>query len=308
MKALFVGLGSIGTRHLKNLTTLCNEKKIPLDVVALRHSTSALPADTEPLVSQQVTSLTSEDFFDVAFITNPTNLHAEVLEKLVGKVGTYFIEKPIFEDVHYDLEKLGLGSRPKAYVAAPMRWCGVYLALKAELTGLPVYSVRSVCSSYLPEWRPNADYRTIYSAHRSQGGGVTLDLIHEWDYLVDLFGEPEKTYNLRGKYSDLEIDSDDLSVYIAKYPTFLCELHLDYFGRKYRREVEIFTREGTCIADFGSGMLHLQDGTVRNCAEPVNERYLREMDYFIEYALHGAGESVNSPQKALKVLEISLGE
>lgn len=308
MKALFVGLGSIGTRHLKNLTEICGAKQMELSVTALRRTISALPEDVAPLVEHQVTELSEDDFFDVAFITNPTNLHAEVLAQLHGKVTTFFIEKPIFEDTNYSLQELGLGSMQKAYVAAPMRWCGVYLALKLQIASMPVYSVRSICSSYLPEWRKGVDYRTIYSAHRAQGGGVTLDLIHEWDYLIDLFGEPEQTYNIKGHYSDLEIDSDDLSVYIAKYPTFLCELHLDYFGRTYRREIELFTKEGTYLADFGTGKLILPDGSIENYDEPVNERYMREMEYFVEYALHGKGESVNSPQKALKVLQITLGK
>ena len=73
-------------------------------------------------------------------------------------------------------------------------------------------SARVICSSYLPDWRPGVDYRTVYSAHKALGGGVTIDLIHEWDYLVDLFGVPQKLYNFKGTYSDLEIDSDDLSV------------------------------------------------------------------------------------------------
>ena len=84
------------------------------------------------------------------------------------------------------------------------------------------------------------DYRTVYSARKALGGGVTIDLIHEWDYLVELFGVPEKLYNFKGTYSELEIDSDDLSVYIAKYPTLLAEVHLDYFGRGYRRSIELF--------------------------------------------------------------------
>ena len=54
------------------------------------------------------------------------------------------------------------------------------------------------------------DYRTVYSAHKAMGGGVTIDLIHEWDYLVELFGVPDKLYNFKGTYSDLEIDSDML--------------------------------------------------------------------------------------------------
>ena len=93
----------------------------------------------------------------------------------------------------------------------------------------------------------------MYSAHKDMGGGVTIDLIHEWDYLVELFGKPEKMYNFKGTYSHLEIDSDDLSVYIAQYPTLLCEVHLDYFGREYRRSIELLCKNGTVTADFGAG-------------------------------------------------------
>lgn len=308
MKVLFAGLGSIGSRHLKNLTEVCRRRQIPLSVTALRHGNRPLPPDVAPLVEREIGALDAAERFDVAFITNPTHLHADVLGRLAGRVGTLFIEKPIFESGGYSLAALGLAEGQKAYVAAPMRWCGVYLALREELRGLPVYSVRSICSSYLPGWRPGADYRTVYSARREMGGGVTLDLIHEWDYLVDLFGMPQQVHNFKGKFSALEIDSDDLSVYIARYPSFLCELHLDYFGREYRRSVEVFTEQGTITADFGSGILTLPGGKVQNCAEPVNQRYMREMEYFVEYALQGKGESVNSPAKALQVLKTTLGE
>ena len=46
MRALFVGLGSIGTRHLKNLCGRCASRGIPLQVDALRSSTRPLPPQT----------------------------------------------------------------------------------------------------------------------------------------------------------------------------------------------------------------------------------------------------------------------
>ena len=81
---------------------------------------------------------------------------------------------------------------------------------------------------------------------------------------------------LRAPTRDLEIDSDDLSVYIAKYPTLLAEVHLDYFGRGYRRSIELFCRDGSYLADFGAGTLTLPDGTVQHYEEDVNRRYERE--------------------------------
>ncbi|MDD4850552.1 MAG: gfo/Idh/MocA family oxidoreductase [Gemmiger sp.] len=310
MKALFIGLGSIGTRHLQNLVAVCAEKGIPLVADALRSdATRPLRPGVAALLHAQMTdpaALAAD--YDVAFITNPTSLHAAALGWVRGRAATLFIEKPIFDEAGVDtaLSTL-LAPGQKAYVAAPMRWCGTMLALKKALPAYRPYCARVICSSYLPDWRPGVDYRTVYSAHRAMGGGVTIDLIHEWDYLVELFGMPEKIYNFKGQYSELEVDSDDVSVYIARYPHLLAEVHLDYFGRGYRRSIELFCRDGSLLADFGAGTLTLPGGETRHYPEEVNARYLREMAYFVEYAQGGPGESVNPPATAQAVLQLTLG-
>ena len=42
--------------------------------------------------------------------------------------------------------------------------------------------------------------------------------------------------------------------------------------------------------------------------EPVNERYLREMAYFLDYAAGANEKSINPPETALAVLKLTLGE
>ena len=315
LTALFIGLGSIGSRHLKNLHTICAERGITLAADALRSSLNRpLRPGVAELLRAKFTSLddpAAREHYDLAFITNPTSLHAEALQSLRGRAGALFIEKPIFSADQAGLDPAALlDPGQKAYVAAPMRWCGVMLALKKRLEtgadGRP-YCARVLCSSYLPDWRPGVDYRTVYSAHKAMGGGVTIDLIHEWDYLVDLFGAPERLYNLRGQYSELEIDSDDVSLYIAQYPGMLAEVHLDYFGRGYRRSIELFTPSGSLVADFGAGTLTLPDGAVEAYTEDVNARYLREMAYFLDYAAGPQAVSLNPPATAAQVLRLTLG-
>ena len=311
LTALFVGLGSIGTRHLNNLATLCADRGWTLQADALRSDAHRplRPGVAEKLHAQYTDAGQLPARYDLIFITNPTSLHAEALQAVYGKGGALFIEKPIFsaEQTGLSLAEL-LPAGQKAYVAAPMRWCGTMLALKELLPTLHPYCARVICSSYLPDWRPGVDYRTVYSARRALGGGVTIDLIHEWDYLVDLFGRPAELYNLKGHYSELEIDSDDVSLYIARYPHLLAEVHLDYFGRGYRRSIELFCPEGSLVADFGAGTLTWPDGRVDRYEEPVNARYLREMDAFLDYALGVGGVSPNPPADALDVLKLTLGE
>ena len=85
-------------------------------------------------------------------------------------------------------------------------------------------------------------------------------------------------------------------------------MHLDYFGRGYRRSIELFTPAGSLTADFGAGTLTLPDGTVQQYPEDVNQRYLREMNYFLDYAAGSGPESLNPPATALAVLKLTLGQ
>ena len=305
MRVLFVGLGSIGTRHLKNLSAVAAQRGMALEVCALRHGSGALAPDVEALVARQYSDVQQCDgVFDAAFITNPTNKHFEMIKALEGKAKAFFIEKPIFENANYTPEQACLDGVP-AYVACPMRHCATYIELKKQLAGQKVFSVRAICSSYLPDWRKGVDYREIYSAKKQLGGGVTIDLIHEWDYLADLLGAPLRIQGFCGHYSNLEIDSEDLSVYIAQYEDKLVELHLDYFGRSYRRTAEFFIEQGTVIADFGANTVTLASGEVVDCAEPVNERYVREIEYFLQF-IAGKVPCINTPQRALQTLKIAL--
>lgn len=305
MKVLFVGVGSIGTRHLKNLHFVAKERGISLSVTALRSSDRELPAQTRALIDRQIKTL-DDTVYDLAFITNPTTLHRQALSDLKGKVKFYFIEKPIFEDCIYDIDALGLNAK-NAYVACPMRYTAAYMTLKRLLKSEKVYSVRIICSSYLPGWRPNIDYRKNYSAIRELGGGVTIDLIHELDYMTDLFGFPLESCNFRGTYSDLEITSDDLSVYIARYRDKICEVHLDYFGREYRRTCEVFTKDGTYEAEFGKGSVKLPSGEIINCNEDANERFIREMRNVLDI-MDGKAENINDVYRANMVLALTLGK
>ena len=100
LTALFIGLGSIGTRHLNNLAALCAQRGLDLRADALRSDLSRplRPGAAERLTAQ-FTSLSDPAAlprYDLAFITNPTSLHAEALALVRGRAWALFIEKPIF--------------------------------------------------------------------------------------------------------------------------------------------------------------------------------------------------------------------
>lgn len=248
MKICIVGLGSIAIRHVKNLRDILGEN-ITIDLLRSGKG-KALPLELLPKINNIYYSIDDlACIYDALFITNPTKFHYYTLKECEKRANSFFIEKPVFETGEESIEKLGLDQYKTYYVACPLRYTKVIRYLKRNIDVSNVYSVRCICSSYLPEWRKNIDYRSTYSAHKELGGGVSIDLIHEWDYLCYLFGKPQKIYSLMGKKSNLEINSEDIAVYIAEYDDKIIELHLDYFGRVPTRKIELICKENTIVAD-----------------------------------------------------------
>ena len=223
------------------------------------------------------------DDYDAIFITNPTEKHLETLKLFHTKGKHFFIEKPVVSMSQLDkAREVKLKEGSVYYVACPLRYNAVIQYIKNNINPKDVISVRCISSSYLPDWRPGQDYRKTYSAHKDMGGGVSVDLIHEWDYITYLFGWPSQVKCFIGKKSNLEIDSDDYAIYIAEYNDKIVELHLDYFGRKPIREVQLFTREETIVGDIANNKITFirRDKTI-DFKEERDDFQKRELNHFI---------------------------
>ncbi len=309
MKFCFVGIGSIAKRHIKNLIEICNEYGIAIKIDALRR-TDSIGLDNSISVDEVYTDVTNlPSDYDAIFLTNPTEYHAEMLEVLHDKAKHFFIEKPVSSLGTLDrLIEIPFRKDSVYYVACPLRYTNVIQYLKSEIDVASVNAVRCISSSYLPEWRQGIDYRDTYSAHKNLGGGVDIDLIHEWDYLTFLFGMPSSVKSFSGKVSKLEIDSCDYAIYIAQYEKkMVAELHLDYFGRKTIRNIEIYADEDTICGDLVSGRIrYLKSGKVVNLPEERDMYQKRELHCFID-AINNGEPSQNDIIHAVKVLKLTQG-
>lgn len=294
MKVAFVGLGSIGRRHLQNLYTVAIARNIPLEVHAYRHSQSS----DIPLVDKQYCGNVPQEEYDLVFITNPTSKHEESILNFQSHTKMMVVEKPIGID---PVDESKLLDNVIYYVNCPLRHTPVFALLQAKVDVKDVFAVRAICSSYLPNWRKNGDYRECYSAKAELGGGVELDLIHEMDYLVAYLGYPEHVTKMATKISALEITSNDFASYLMQYSDKVVELHLDYFGRVTKREMEIYTPEDTYTLDFVNKELRCSGFTWKAGNEDM---YIREMCYIFDL-FEGKVENINSIPHANKVLGYS---
>lgn len=303
-KVLFVGVGSIARRHIKNLLSL-EEQGYRFVIDAYRRN----GGEAEGVRSVYKNIADVPDGYDAVFITNPTEYHLQTLAQFHDKGKNFFIEKPVVsvgqiaEGLQFPLKKDAL-----YYVACPLRYNAVIQYFSRIVDSKDVVSIRCISSSYLPDWRPGQDYRDTYSAHRDMGGGVSIDLIHEWDYITYLFGWPEKAAAFIGKKSDLEIDSDDYAIYIAEFPDKIAELHLDYFGRKTLREMQLITKNDTIIGDIANNKVHyLRENKVIDFREERDDFQKRELVHFFDM-LAGKAEKEDGFVHGLRVLQLTQGK
>ena len=153
---------------------------------------------------------------------------------------------------------------------------------------------RFQCASYMPDWRPDQDYRKGYAAD-PVSGGVLFDVIHEFDLANHLLGPAETLCAAASNSGHLEIQSEDTAdVILAHEGGVRSTLHLDYVTRPRRRVAEIAGTEGVLLADLRSGRLTLTDSddvVVLDETHPlaIDAEYRAEIEDFLDaIETHGA--------------------
>lgn len=250
MKALIIGYGSIGVRHARILEMLgCK-----VGVVSRRNVTVA-----ERFESLKQAILNWQP--DYVVVANRTDEHLATINQLsrLKYRGRLLVEKPLSEVAAGLPEYLF----SHAAVAYNLRCHPIIKALKKKVEALTgIVAANIYTGSYLPEWRPERDYRESYSACKAKGGGVLRDLSHELDYAGFLFG-PWKRLTARGGNScALEIDSDDhYSIMMETQKVPLVTIHINYIDRLHARQIRIAAAKESIHADLISNTLTINDQT-----------------------------------------------
>ena len=209
---LVVGLGSIGKRHVGIIKELFPD----INIVVLRHR-QCDKNDIDALgLYKCVTSIDKaiETNPQAAIIANPATKHIEVAEQLANNGIHLLIEKPISNNIDGVRKLINLCSKNGLILmtAYNLRFSPSLNQFRDLLhqgkIGIP-YAVHVEAGQYLPNWRPNLDYRQTVSAQEHLGGGVLLELSHEIDYAQWIFGSVKWVKATVLRQSHLEIDVED---------------------------------------------------------------------------------------------------
>jgi predicted dehydrogenase len=312
VKILVVGGGSIAKRHIANLLRL----NAIDEVVVFTQLTESINQFSSDKRVEHIGELPKGgDGFNFAIVANETHKHLDTALYLAEKGIHLFIEKPLshtLEGVEV-LQKIIARKNVKSFIAYNLRFLGAINLIKRQLENNELgdlYFARLEVGQYLPQWRPEVDYRKSYSARREKGGGVGLDLSHELDIMRFFWGTPSKWKTFRTKISNLEINSDDMFEGLYQYSNgFTCNVHMDYLQVHKKREFRIVGSGGEVSCDLINKRLSMtmngmESKTISDSnLFDVNETYVNEMTHFLNI-IEGREKSSTTIDDGVEVLRL----
>jgi predicted dehydrogenase len=301
MKVLIIGYGSIAKKHHAALKKLSKK----LQIFALRSQKNCPEFIDVHSIYSWKEAPTDLDFI---IISNPTSEHAKTIIEANKLNVPLFIEKPPLFHLSEKNDVLDALSNSQilTYCAFPLRFHPIIQWLKKNIKPSEVLEFRAYCGSFLPDWRPNEDYRKNYSAIKQLGGGVHLDLIHELDYLKWIFGLPKSSKGFTKKVSNLEINSVDSTTYFVEYMSSIGVVQLNYFRKQAKRTFEYVTSEDSFQADLLNYTVTNSKGNVIFETEKgKTDLYLQQMDYFLN-KIENKSILMNSFEESCETLALCL--
>lgn len=294
-RAVVIGCGSIGQRHIRNLRRLGIT-----DIVALRTRQGACQ-ELDPGLEVKEIGDWSEAGADVAIVSNPTSLHLETIERCLSHVRGVFIEKPLAASLDGVAEMLRQikQRRVVSFVGYNLQFHPVVKKLQKFLAddavGKPLLFQCQV-GQWIEDWHPNEDYRHAYFARKDLGGGVLLTLIHEIHLAMELLGTADKVACVLPSYEALPVDVEVIADVMIKHSSdAVSQIHLDMIQRPAHRE-------GVISCERGSISYNL---LATDTDYDANDSYVEEMETFLNCVRQGKVRHEHDAFRATQSLAIA---
>jgi len=309
---LIVGFGSIGQRHLKIARELFPQSSIG---ILLHNKINKIPNYANKIFFSLADAIKFTP--QIAIICSPASTHFEITIALVRKGIHVLIEKPLSTKLKglEDLNKEAVINNCVLMVGYNLRFLPSLNKFKNLIDTNRVgkiFSVRCEVGQYLPSWR-SKDYRLSVSAQKKLGGGVLLELSHEFDYLRWIFGDVEFVQALLSKQSDLDIDVEDIAHIILSFKraNVMASLSLDFIRQDRIRTCHIIGENGSLRWNGLNGKIDLFEppenrwSTIYEDKELLEQSYINEWLHFIKCINNKSHPEVsfNDGIQALRIIE-----
>ena len=314
-RIVIVGLGSMGQKHLNFARNHCPEATIKV-LTKYPNNDTIKKADGYFQTVNEIIDFKPQ----LIIIANPASLHLEVINRIFKVDAFILVEKPLSNNIENIEDFLKTYKNPslKILVGYNLRFnpslCYFRQMYKSGILG-KIFSVRAEVGQYLPNWRDGIDYNKTVSANKSLGGGVLLELSHEIDYLIWMFGLPQWVTAFVSKVSNLDVDTEDEALMIIGYKNndnkknFKVNLNLDFFRHDTKRQCTLIGEKGSIRWDGILGIVERFDTSEKRWIREFcdhdsgNKSYFFEWQHFIDCA-KGKDNSLITFQDGMNVLSL----
>ncbi len=329
MKYLFVGLGGVGQRHLRNLTKLISADDEIL-AYRVRKEQSVISDKLQILDGERLEDKYKIRSFDslaealdaepdAVFICNPSSMHMEIMLETAERGIPFFVEKPLSHNLDGmdQLVRLCRKNNVISYVGYQQRNNPCIVKAKSVIQeGVlgDILSINAEIGERVTEWHKYEDYRRMYACRSDMGGGVVLSQIHELDYLYWFLGMPTSVYAIGGKYSDLEIDVEDTVDILLKHELngrkINVHIHEDYVQNPPSRTCKVVGTKGKLefdLINLDFRQYDISDELVENEHFDFerNSMFEKELVDFLDCVKNNKQSQI-SVEEGLKSLKIAL--
>ena len=206
MKALIVGLGSMGKRRIKLL------KGIDPSIEIIGVDTwDERRAQVEEMGHKTFTSIAeaAQEKPDVAFVCTAPLSHYVILKELLTYKINSFTELNLVKDGYEELMALAKANDTVLFLSSTMLYRGEinFILDEVKKYDKPVSYIYHI-GQYLPDWHPWESYKNFFVGNKRTNGCREIFGI-EMPWLIEAFGNVTDVYSVSNKVTDLDIDFDD---------------------------------------------------------------------------------------------------
>ncbi len=326
MKILFVGLGSIGQRHLRNIKTLYPKTSI----LAYRKLNRKLTLSNKNKVlrsnlNKKYDIKIFQNYKDAlkqkpeaVFICNPTTDHVFYALEAAKCGVNIFIDKPISHNLNNlnKLKKIVKKNKLQLFVGYQLRFSESLNYIKkiiekkrlGRLCGANIYN-----GEYLPDYHKYEDYRFTTMAKKKLGGGVINSQIHELDYCLFLFGKPKSLISKCGKFSEFKIDVEDYvnTMIFFKKDNIAVNLTLDFFQRPPIRQMFITGTKKSLNWDYYKNVIKIKDYVANKTFTKKfgrfdrNKMFIKQTKFFFKLLKNKKLKNISDISNAIEAVKLS---
>lgn len=244
MKFLVIGLGSMGSRRIRNLQFHNEQNIIGFDLASERRREAEKKYGIKTVAD--LTRLKKGEF-DAVIISTPPDKHGDAIRFALKNKKHFFAEVGTTNDGYGDIKKY----RGATIVMAPsctFRYFAPIAMIKKLLDAGRIGKILAFqyhMGQYLPDWHPWEDYRKVYFSKKETGACkemLAFELI--WlNWIIN--SEVAEISGFVDKVSDLDMDADDIILANLKYKNNIFgNVVIDVISRKPFRTLRVLGSEG----------------------------------------------------------------